>query len=151
MLLINKNVENTIVVTVTEKVTIANPYWLFSFYHFQSGQTENVILSNTSTQTQRYDKFTLIEGTTVTLLSGEHELKIYAQTSSTNLDPTLANELCQTMLCKVAGEYTQDDVYSVSDEEDEIYDPNLIAADTYLLQENGDFLLLESGDKIILE
>ena len=100
MLLITKAESKNWYLTLTEKVTIANPKFLFSMTHLLTDQVVNVILSDISTQTERYNKFAVVEGTTFTLLNGEYEYKVYAQTSAVNTNPDLANELVETGVLK---------------------------------------------------
>ena len=103
-------------VTLTEKVTIANPYFLFSMKCRQTDAVKNFILTDVSTQTERYNKFLFDEGATdaKTLEVGEHEYKIYAQISSNNLNPTLADELVETGILKVIPLLNEELFYQVS-------------------------------------
>jgi hypothetical protein len=87
-------------VTLTEKVTIANPYFLFSMKCRQTDAYKNFILTDVSTAKERYNQFAVVEGTTFTLLNGEYEYKVYAQTSAINTNPLLANELVETGILK---------------------------------------------------
>ncbi len=64
--------------TLTEKVTIANPYFLFNMTHLLTDQVVNVILADISAFKERYNQFAVVEGTTFTLLNGEYEYKVYA-------------------------------------------------------------------------
>ena len=68
--------------------------------HLLTDQVVNVILTDISTQTERYNKFAIVEGTTFTLLNGEYAYKVYAQTSSVNTNPDLANELVEQGILK---------------------------------------------------
>lgn len=148
MLQINKAQSKSWYLTLTEKTTIANPTYLFSLTHRLSNVQYNFILTDTSAYIERYNEFAITEGTTVTLDAGEYQYEIYAQTSPSNLDPALANELVEQGIVKVDFDVTRTQ-YSVTLNEKiyEIEAPETIA---YLLLENGDFLLLESGDKILL-
>lgn len=148
MLQINKAESKSWYLTLTEKTTIANPTYLFSLTHRLSNVQYNFILTDTSAYIERYNEFAITEGTTVTLDAGEYQYEIYAQTSPSNLDPALANELVEQGIVKVDFDVTRTQ-YSVTLNEKiyEIEAPETIA---YLLLENGDFLLLESGDKILL-
>lgn len=103
-------------VTLTEKVTIANPYFLFSFKCRQTDAYKNFILTDISTQKERYNKFFFEEGVDEdrTLEVGEHEYFIYAQISSTNLNPSLADELVETGLLKVLPLLNNELFYEVS-------------------------------------
>lgn len=148
MLQINKAESKSWYLTLTEKTTIANPTYLFSLTHRLSNVQYNFILTDTSAYIERYNEFAITEGTTVTLDAGEYLYEIYAQSSPSNLDPALANELVEQGIVKVDFDVTRTQ-YSVTLNEKiyEIEAPETIA---YLLLENGDFLLLESGDKILL-
>ena len=148
MLQINKAESKSWYLTLTEKTTISTPTYLFSLTHRLSNVQYNFILTDTSAYIERYNEFAITEGTTVTLDAGEYQYEIYAQTSPSNLDPALANELVEQGIVKVDFDVTRTQ-YSVTLNEKiyEIEAPETIA---YLLLENGDFLLLESGDKILL-
>ena len=148
MLQINKAESKSWYLTLTEKTTIANPTYLFSLTHRLSNVQYNFILTDTSAYIERYNEFAITEGTTVTLDAGEYQYEIYAQTSPSNTNPALANELVEQGIVKVDFDVTRTQ-YSVTLNEKiyEIEAPETIA---YLLLENGDFLLLESGDKILL-
>jgi hypothetical protein len=148
MLQINKAESKSWYLTLSEKTTIANPTYLFSLTHRLTNTAYNFILTDTSAYVERYNQFAITEGTTVTLDAGEYQYEIYAQTSSTNLDPALADELVEQGIVKVDFDVTRTQ-YSVTLNEKiyEIEAPETIA---YLLLENGDFILLESGDKILL-
>ena len=148
MLQINKQESKSWYLTLTEKTTIANPTYLFSLTHRLTNVAYNFILADTSSYTTRYNKFDITEGTTVTLDAGEYIYKIYAQTSPTNVDPALANELVEEGIVKVDFDVTRTQ-YSVTLNEKiyEIEAPETIA---YLLLESGDFLLQEDDSKILL-
>jgi len=94
---LEKNTVNTnIALTLTEKVTITNPVFLFEFTNDMTMTSYYVICADTSTETQRYNLFSLTEGGAdptngnVTMgLEGFYKYNIYEQaTGSTNLDPT---------------------------------------------------------------
>jgi hypothetical protein len=148
MLVISLGESKNWYVTLTEKVTIANPYFLFAFTHRVTNELTTVILTDISTQKERYNKFAVIEGTTFDLDAGEFEYVIYAQTSSSNLSPSLANEEVESGVLKVEFDVTRTS-YEVTLNE-KIYEIEQPTQILYLLLENGGFLLLESGDKIIL-
>jgi hypothetical protein len=148
MLVISLGESKNWYVTLTEKVTIANPYFLFAFTHRVTNELTTVILTDISTQKERYNKFAVIEGSTFNLDAGEFEYIIYAQTSSTNLSPALANEEVESGVLKVQFDVTRTS-YEVTLSE-KIYEIETPTQILYLLLENGGFLLLESGDKIIL-
>lgn len=100
MLLITKGETKFWYLTLTEKVTISNPYFLFYVTHRQTNKTYAFILTDVSTFKERYNKFSINENT-YNFFEGEYMYEVYAQTSSTNLDPTLANESVEEGILKV--------------------------------------------------
>lgn len=92
MLRIIKGESNELIVTATEKVTIDSPVFLLVFKHQNTSEQMGLIVTDTSSFPVRYNKFTIVEGTDITLQEGTHDYKIYAQTSMSNTDPTLADE-----------------------------------------------------------
>lgn len=96
MIKLTRNTVNTnIALTLTEKVTISNPYFLFEFTKDMTDVSYYVICADTSTETQRYNLFSITEGGNdptngnITLgLEGFYKYNIYEQASSTNLDPS---------------------------------------------------------------
>ena len=101
MLQINKAETKDWILTLTEKVTISPAYFLFSFTHRLTNTITNKVLTDSSSYTERYNKFSVTEGTTFTLYTGEYEYKVYAQTSAINTDPLLADELVEQGILKV--------------------------------------------------
>lgn len=89
MLVIEKAESKNWYLTLTEKVTIANPYFLFAFTHRLTNEVTTVILSDISTHPERYNEFAVVEGSTFTLDLGEFEYQVYAQTSPSNLSPAI--------------------------------------------------------------
>ena len=115
MLIVAKNTNSTLIVTLTEKVTLASPYYLFAFTSDVSQLTKYFISADISIHTDRYNEFLITEtsGTeiltsgTITLNpTGQWTYRIYEQTSSTNLDPTLATTLLEIGIVKVTGTAT---------------------------------------------
>jgi len=96
--------ENEITVTVTEKTTIENPYYLFYFRHQQSQVDAAVILENISTHTGRYDTFMY----TPELETGTYYYTIYAQESAVNVDPDEADEIVEVGIARVTDTTTED-------------------------------------------
>lgn len=100
MLLITQGETKFWYLTLTEKVTISNPYFLFSVTHRQTMKVYDFILTDVSTFKERYNKFSINESN-YNFYEGEYMYEVYAQTSSTNLDPSLANELVEEGILKV--------------------------------------------------
>jgi hypothetical protein len=148
MLQINKAETKTWYLTLTEKTTVSNPTYLFSLTHRLTNVAYNFILNDTSSYVERYNAFELTEGSTVTLDAGEYIYKIYAQTSPTNVNPDLANELVEEGMVKVDFDVTRTQ-YTVTLNE-KIYEIEAPESIAYLLLESGDFLLQEDDSKILL-
>ncbi len=87
--------------TLTEKTTISNPTYLFSITQRQTNTTTNFIPTDISQHKERYNQFTVTEGNTFDVDSGEFLYRVYAQISPSNLDPALADELVEEGLLKV--------------------------------------------------
>lgn len=100
MLLITKGESKNWYLTLTEKVTITNPTYLFSVTHRQTEKQYNFILTDISGFKERYNEFFVNENT-YNFFEGEYNYVVYAQTSTTNLNPSLANEQVEEGLLKV--------------------------------------------------
>jgi len=116
MLLITKQDSENWIVTLNEKVTIANPTFLFSLKSRQTDTIKNFLLTDISAYKDRYNKFYFEEGLTdaKTLEVGEHEYVIYAQISPTNLNPSLADEIVESGILKVQPLLNNEYYYEVS-------------------------------------
>lgn len=110
MQIINKGQNNFLIFTLSEKVTLTNPYYLFSFKHQVLMSSVNFIASDVSGFPTRYNKFLITETTgTVNLTSGVvslpetgfYEYAIYEQTSSSNLDISNVTGLLEIGMVKV--------------------------------------------------
>lgn len=107
MLRITRGQSNNIVVTLTEKTTLSAPYFLVEFNNLATNEYIYAICPDTSTQTTRYNLLTLIESSTqiplsgqVKLIEGTYEYRVYEQSSSSNLDPTLSTSLVEVGLIR---------------------------------------------------
>lgn len=105
MIRITKDTSNSIVVTLTEKGTAT--YYLFEFFDHTQRTYAYCIAKDLSPHPERYNKFTLIDTTGPTAADGEidirqgqHRYVIYANTSSSNIDPTGLTEL-ESGICMV--------------------------------------------------
>jgi hypothetical protein len=114
MLQINKAESKSWYLTLSEKTTIANPKYLFSITHRLTNTTTNFILTDISAYVDRYNKFSVTEGTTFSVDSGEFLYRVYAQTSPSNLDPNLADELVEQGILKVNNIAASDVFYTPS-------------------------------------
>lgn len=95
---INRSSNNTVVLTLTENVTLTTPYFLVRAESRRTKQVKRFILAaNLSPYPDKYDQFTITESTTevltsgtVTLTGGDWWYQVYEQTSASNLDEGLA-------------------------------------------------------------
>jgi hypothetical protein len=110
MQIINKGQNNFLIFTLSEKVTLTNPYYLFSFKHQVLMSSVNFIASDVSGFPTRYNKFLITETTgSVNLTSGVvslpetgfYEYAIYEQTSSSNLNVGNVTGLLEIGMVKV--------------------------------------------------
>ena len=121
MLLINKNANNTLILTLTEKVTIASPTFLFKFTNDLTRESILFISANLSTYKDRYDKFLITETSgTINASSGVINLnptgfwkyEIFVQASSTNLLESATGAKIENGKLKVIGTATTQTVYN---------------------------------------
>ena len=93
----------SVYLTLKEKQTLASPNYLFIF---TQRTTNDVIafvkLNNTdiSAHKERYNEFALVTNSHFTL-EGEYHYAIYEQTSTSNVNPSLATTLLETGIARV--------------------------------------------------
>lgn len=99
---------------------------MFSFTNVTTNETKNFLATDTSCATDRYNLFTITEGTTVTLTEpGSWDYVVYAQTSAVNTDPANADETVETGKVKVIDPTAStDENYTALDNNlDYVYEP----------------------------
>lgn len=91
---------NVVVLTLSEKISIASPNFLFEFINNQTQIKYYCISADLSLYPERYNKFTIVVKTTTPSplvgeiqipLGDEYTYNVYEQVSSTNLDPSGLN------------------------------------------------------------
>lgn len=99
MLIVNRGANNILVLTLTEKATLASPVYLFRFINDMQKTETACIMSDLSSFAYRYNRFLLTEtsGTevltsgTITLSpSGFWHYEVYEQSSTTNTNYLLS-------------------------------------------------------------
>ncbi len=103
-----------VVLTLTEKSTLAAPVYLFEFINRQTAVKSYFIAEDISGFQQRFNKFIIVEKETPDPLEGEIELiltgqysyNVYEQESETNLNPSLALGIVETGKVTVTGSIT---------------------------------------------
>jgi hypothetical protein len=114
---IERNSANTVALTLTEKGTAT--YYLFKFQSDNTEAVEYCVATDSSAYPERFNKFVITEQTSPDNLSAEVELPtegqwrywVYANSSSSNLDPTGLEEL-ESGIVKVTGTSTPVTTYS---------------------------------------
>jgi hypothetical protein len=114
---IARNSANEIALTLTERGTAT--YYLFKFQSDNTEAVEYCIATDSSAYPERFNKFTITETSTPDNLNAEVELPtegqwryfVYANSSSSNLDPTGLTEL-ESGIVKVTGTTTPVTTYS---------------------------------------
>ena len=109
MINIIQGTTNTVIATLTENVTISNPYYLLQLINEQTNQSYTCIVADTSGYPYRYNQFTITEKLNPNPLAGQMSLpnwgdyiyNFYQQASATNLDPTQTQGILETGKCHV--------------------------------------------------
>ena len=117
MINITRNSANTVALTLTEKGTAT--YYLFKFQSDNTEEVEYCVATDSSAYPERFNKFVLTEQTSPDNLAAQIELPtegqwryfVYANSSSSNLDPTGLTEL-ESGIVKVTGTSTPVTSYS---------------------------------------
>jgi len=121
MILINKNQNNTIILTVTEKATLLSPTFLFKFTNDLTKESVFFISQNISNYKYRYDEFVITETSgVINPLTGIINLnptgfwkyEIFEQNSTTNLLESLSGNKLENGKVKVIGTETVKTVYN---------------------------------------
>ena len=92
IVLTKENVTDNIIVTLDEKRTLIDPYYLFIFEHVTTKDQVKKIISSTvdlSPYTERYNEFELLTSVLFAAVPhGQFNYFIYEQASAVNTDPT---------------------------------------------------------------
>lgn len=123
---------NILVLTLTEKVTLEEPFFLFVFTNEQTRHKSYCVAADESEFRQRYNKFIITESDSPDPLNGEVTLQpagtwryeVYEQSEATNLDPENAAvvTLLETGIARVVGTPATHHTYSPDSEINYIYE-----------------------------
>ena len=127
MLRITKAAANTLYLTGSEKATNITATTIIEFKHTQTGEVKVFQVTDSSSYTYRYNRYTFTEGSSAakTLKEGEHTYRLIGQTSlnTSSYEPDgSANELLETGLAVVKDTDAADTVYSPT-ETNKVYEP----------------------------
>ena len=103
MQIIDTTASSTLLVTATEKVTLSPPYYFLLSLNNREDRsiTYNVLVTDISSFPTRYNEFVITTATSSNWVKGEYEYTIYAQSSSSNTNPSLANQVAETGIVKI--------------------------------------------------
>lgn len=108
-----QNSSNELYLTVSERQTLSNPNYLFSFWSHSDKNTYNCIVPIMSSNS-RYDLFSLTENTTenltggtIHLYTGLYSYSVYEQASATNLNLSSTGGLLERGLMIVSAATAQ--------------------------------------------
>jgi len=120
------------ILTLTENCTLTSPYYLFEFKSDVTYESVCFIAADLSTHQERYNEFLITETSgTPNLTSGTIELnptgtwtyRVFEQTSSSNLNPSLADNTTPIEIGKVKVKGTETS-YDTNNSTDITYDVN---------------------------
>jgi len=100
MIIIERDSINKIDLTLTELVTLANPYYLFVFTNKQTNEVSKCLLTDISVYPERYNRFQLLEPANVELICGDYLYEVYEK-SVNNTDIPSSTYLLETGIAKV--------------------------------------------------
>ena len=124
---IAKSQQNTVVLTLNEKATTANPQWLFKLTNDQTGFSKIFAAEDVSDYQERYNLFRITESSSedltdgiVSLTAGRWSYVIYEmeESSPRNLDPEDALSEVETGICIVTGPDEQINNFTEDEEKD---------------------------------
>lgn len=107
MIRLTQDSSNNVVITTTEKGSAS--HYLFQFFSLSTNINAFCIADDTSPYPLRYNAFTILDTPNPTatdgevdLATGEYKYYVFANSSSSNLDPTGLTEL-ESGMCLVSG------------------------------------------------
>jgi len=120
---------NKVALTLTENVSIANPYYLFEITNVQTNKTVTFIAPDISGYTYRYNLFEIrvktspdrLNGELDITLGGEYVYNVYEQVSSTNLLVANTGDKLETGILIYGKEATARNEYNRGTTERNVY------------------------------
>lgn len=87
MIIINQATTSVFDITLTELVTLTNPFYLFVFTNKQTNEEHKILLSDSSSYPERYNRFIFTEPTDLTLIAGDYIYKVYEKSVANTTIP----------------------------------------------------------------
>jgi len=100
MLLINQGTTNSLILTLTENVTIDSPFYLFEFTNDVTMVSQYYVLKDISIHPERYNEF-LIDETIELTPAGQWTYRVFQEYDPYNTDPNLTEGLLEIGIAKV--------------------------------------------------
>ena len=104
MIYLTKGQTSNVILTLTEKQTLATPNYLFYFINRTSNDVVAFVLLNntdTSPSKERYNRFSIASSNFASKLAGEWTYSVYEQASTTNTNPDNATGLLETGILRL--------------------------------------------------
>jgi hypothetical protein len=114
MLVFTQGADKDIIVTLSENVTLDEPYYLFVFTHITTKEVISFIKGlsdDLSDFTDRYNKFLVLSSVFEDASIGQYEYAVYEQESDSNTDTSLTTSLLEVG----KAELKTDSPYSVTE------------------------------------
>ena len=108
MIRLTKGETQSVYLTLTEKATLNNPYWLFEFISKDTGNKTYVLADDFSGNTARFNSFTFSEGSTATasggftLDAGTYDYQVW-ETQYQSFDTASASNIVEIGLMTIVG------------------------------------------------
>lgn len=100
MVIINRAADNILDLTLSEMVTLSNPYYLFVLSSKQTSEVHKCLLTDSSDYPERYNRFILNEPDDMELIPGDYIYKVYEKSAS-NLTIPAESFLLETGIARV--------------------------------------------------
>lgn len=123
MIVINRGQDNEFVLTLNDRVTISNPEFLMALYGKSQQPLIKFFLTDESSS-DRYNEFSLVEGTDATIPAGQYTYRVYQKANRDDEDIPTSDNLVEEGILKSVGsgnievEYSRNDSSKVYGDED---------------------------------
>jgi hypothetical protein len=128
MILINKNENKVVYLTLTEKATLTNPKWLFQF-RSNDTNVDTLMMATAFSNNERFNAFTFSEGSTASfdggfiLEPGTYDYSVW-ETEYQSLDIASASNIVEVGLMQVLGTWSVYSTVYINNDNDYVYDPD---------------------------
>jgi hypothetical protein len=104
VIVIEQGEVNTFALTLTEKVTISDPFYLMVLEGKSGQETIKWLMTDVSAYPERYNKFVFEEGVTATIpFKGDYVYKVYQKAVANTTIPTDPDDLLEQGILRLEG------------------------------------------------